>query len=305
VQTNNRRETRILIVMPHYYFNGETATAVNRSTQAAAREERLRALVAAVSSLHQALGGGTYGLDHGERKAWPMVQREPHALDLVIVTTGDAHLIGELAPLQNLFRHHATTAEPEMLGFECHKLLRDARGRYDYYGYVEDDIVLVDPLFLRKRRLFDQKFGPQALLQANRYEASPLAPVHKLYVDYRLNPRVTARYQNLADMPRLELPFLDDIIAFERTPYPSAGCFFLNDEQLAIFAGSPHFLDGDVSYLSPLDSAVTLSVMKTFRVYKPVLDQAWFLEVLHASPRWIGSVTQIATLAARPPPNGG
>jgi len=58
----------------------------------------------------------------------------------------------------------------------------------------------------------------------------------------------------------------------------------------------PYFLDGDTSYMSPLDSAVTLSVMKTFRVYKPVLDQAWFLEVLHASPRWIGSVTQVAAL---------
>jgi hypothetical protein len=56
-----------------------------------------------------------------------------------------------------------------------------------------------------------------------------------------------------------------------------------------------------VSYLSPLDSAVTLSVMKTFRIYKPVLDQAGFLEVLHASPRSIGSVTQIATIAAHPP----
>jgi hypothetical protein len=49
--------------------------------------------------------------------------------------------------------------------------------------------------------------------------------------------------------------------------------------------------------MSPLHSAVALSMMKTFRVYKPVLEQAWFLEVLHASPRWIGSVTQIAKLA--------
>lgn len=180
--------------------------------------------------------------------------------------------------------------------------MRDHKGRYDYYGFVEDDIVLVDPLFLRKRRLFDRAFGPQALLQPNRYEASPVGPVHKLYVDYRIAPRVTERYQNIKDTPRLELPFLDDTIGFERTPYPSAGCFFLNGEQLGIWAGGPHFLDGDTSYMSALDSAVTLSVMKTFRIYKPVLDQAWFLEVLHASPRWIGSVTEIATLATGAPP---
>jgi hypothetical protein len=292
---------RILIVMPHF-FRGTVEGATNRSTQVGAEAERLCALVATISSLHQALGGSTYGLDHGQRTAWRMMPEEPHSLDVVVVTTGTSHLLGELAPLQRMFRHHGTAADPVMLGFECHKLMREALGRYDYYGYVEDDIVILDPLLLRKRRLFDRQFGPQALLQPNRYEASPIGPVTKLYVDYRLAPHVTARYQDITEAPRLELPFLDDTIAFERTSYPSAGCFFLNDEQLWIPAASPHFLDGDVSYLSPLDSAATLSVMETFRIYEAVLDQAWFFEVLHASPRWIGSVTKIATLAAGPPP---
>jgi hypothetical protein len=54
------------------------------------------------------------------------------------------------------------------------KLLRDSGGGYDYYGYVEDDIVVVDPMFLHKRRLFDRTFGPYALLQPNRYRLPPL-----------------------------------------------------------------------------------------------------------------------------------
>ena len=62
---------------------------------------------------------------------------------------------------------------------------------------------------------------------------------------------------------------------------------------------APAFLDGDVSYLSPLDSAATLSVMKTFHVYKPVLDQAWFLEVEHASPRWIAAAQRQTRLIPR------
>jgi hypothetical protein len=277
---------RILLAMPHF-FDARGTDITNRSRRADARQERLRALIAAVAGVHQALGSATYGLDHEKRTSWQMASATPHALDLVICTAGDAHLLAELAPLRLAFRHHATDAAPMMLGFECHKVLRDAHGRYDYVGYLEDDIVLIDPLFFHKRRLFDRRFGPEALLQPNRYEASPSGPVHKLYVDYRLNPRVTAKYQNIAEAPRLDLPFLDGTVGFERTTYPSAGCFFLNDEQLGIWTASKNFLDGDVSYMSPLDSAVTLSIMKTFRVYKPVLDQAWFLEVLHASPRWI------------------
>jgi hypothetical protein len=132
---------RTLITMPHF-FRGTVEAATNRSTQIGARDERLRALVAAISSLHQALGGSSYGLDHGKRTAWPMTPPRPHALDIVVVTAGDAHLVAELAPLQRMFRHHRTDADPLMLGFECHKLMREARGRYDYYGYVEDDIVL-------------------------------------------------------------------------------------------------------------------------------------------------------------------
>ena len=192
-----------------------------------------------------------------------MLAQQPHALDIILVTTGSSHLAAELAPLQRMFRHHETDADPLLLGFECHKLLREHHGRYDYYGYVEDDIVLTDPLFLRKRSLFDRQFGPNALLQPNRYEASPLPPVTKLYVDYRLGGHVTAPYQDVTDAPRLKMTFLDETIAFERTSYPSAGCFFLNDEQLDVLVASRHFLDGDISYLSPLDSAVTLSGMKT------------------------------------------
>jgi len=282
--------------MPHF-FDRKGADKTNRSRQASARDERLRSLIAAISSPHQALGTATYGLNHGEAKAERSMPKQPYTVDLVVCTAGDSHLLDEIRPLDHLYHHHPTKAEPIMLGFECHKVLRDARGRYDYYAFVEDDVVLSDPIFFKKRRLFDQHFEPRALLQPNRYELQPTGPVNKLYVDYKLRPQVTEKYQNIAEAPRLDMPFVDEAIAFERTTYPSAGCFFLNAEQLKLWSDGPYFLDGDVSYMSPLDSAVTLSVMKTFRIYKPCLEQAWFLEVLHASPRWIGSAAEIATLA--------
>jgi hypothetical protein len=285
---------RILLVMPHF-FGEPIPDATNRSRLASARTERLRALVASICGPHQAMGTGTYGLDHGQARA--QRSRSGQRIDLVICTTRNAHLLDEIRALRTLFQHHPTDAEPMMLGFECHKVMRQARGRYDYYGFIEDDVVLTDPLFFRKRRLFDQRFGPDALLQPNRYELSPNGPVHKLYVDYRLNRKVTERYQDIAEVPLLQMPFLDGDVSFERTTYPSAGCFFLSAAQLDRWVDSPHFLDGDVSYLSALDSAVTLSVMKAFRIYKPVLEHGWFLEVLHASPRWIGSVARIAAVA--------
>ena len=292
---------RVLITIPHF-FKPIDGNATNRSQRVGAEEERRRALAATVASLQQTFGAGIYGLDHFNRIAWQAAPSQRYELDVVVCTTGDAHLLKQMAPMHALFRHHATEAEPAMLGFECHKLLSDARGKYDYYGYLEDDVVITDPLFFRKRRLFDRNFGVEALLQPNRCELRTDGPVQKLYVDYHLRPGLTAPYQNLGDRPQLHLPFADETILFERTAYPSAGCFFLSDEQLALWISGGHFLDGDTSYLSALDSAATLSVMKTFRIYKPVLDQAWFLEVLHASPRWITSVEQMVRLGPRREP---
>ncbi|MEN2470073.1 hypothetical protein [Burkholderia sp. GS2Y] len=286
---------RILLVMPHF-FGDPMPNATNRSRLETARTERVRALVAALCSPHQALGCGTFGLDHGQARSWRSAEASASVLDVVICTVGDAHLLGDIRGLNSLFRHQPTQCEPMMLGFECHKILRDARGNYDYYGFVEDDVVLSDPLFFRKRGWFDHHFGTEALLQPNRYELSLGGPIQKLYVDYSLSHHVTERYQNITDIPWLELPYLGGRIRFERTAYPSAGCFFLSAAQLDQWIAGPFFLDGDVSYLSPLDSAVTLSVMKTFRIYKPVLRDAGFLEVLHASPRWIGSVTSQTVL---------
>jgi hypothetical protein len=93
---------RVLIVTPHF-FKGTVEGATNRSTQVGADAERSRALIASISSLHQALGGSTYGLDHGQRTAWPMMAEQPHALDIVIVTTGQNHLVHELAPCSACF----------------------------------------------------------------------------------------------------------------------------------------------------------------------------------------------------------
>jgi hypothetical protein len=292
---------RILITIPHYYKVNDS-NAENRSERPGTREERIRALVASILGMQQSFGTATYGLDHLNKMSWQAAPSSPHELTIAVRTAGDAHLLGAIPWMRSLYQHRPTDAQPRMLGFECHRLLAEARGDYDYYGFVEDDIVISDPLFFRKRRLFDRVHGPQALLQPNRYELAGDGPVRKLYVDYRIRPALTAPYQDVSQVPRLALPFLDETVEFERTTYPSAGCFFLSAEQLAMWVDGPAFLDGDISYMGPLDSAATLSVMKSFRIYKPVLDQAAFLEVLHASPRWIQSAAQQTTLMPRTGP---
>jgi hypothetical protein len=43
----------------------------------------------------------------------------------------------------------------------------------------------------------------------------------------------------------------------------------------------PYFLDRDCSFVGPLESAATLGIMKTFKIYKAAPSHANFMEIQH------------------------
>ena len=280
---------KILVVIPHYFGGdkeGGDNTAINRSMRPNARHERTHALTRVLASLQTAFGPHCFGLNHSKGRARRV--KQDHQIDVIIVTLPDAHLLSELpASVKSGFRHATANCDPLRLGFVAHRILGEEGEKYDYSVYLEDDVAIHDPLFFRKRRAFDTQFGPEALLQPQRYEVGGRNLLRKLYVDWAVTLKKTVTFQNIADRPRISFDFGGDLYEMKRTSYPSSGCFILSDEQRRLWRQSPSFLDGDESYFSPLDSAATLSVMKTFRIYKPCLDHSWFFEVEHVSPRWI------------------
>jgi hypothetical protein len=286
---------RVLVVIPHFY-SGASPNGTNQSRNPQARNERVQALTSTITSLQQTFGQSVYGLDHWARCARQARSTIPHEVEIIVCTNGDNHLLDAIQSLRPLIRHHIVDGDPTMLGFECHRLLASNLGRYDYYCYLEDDISILDPLFFRKRKQFDSIFDNEVLLQPNRFELKSGGVVNKLYVDFRLSPKVTANMQVIDRHDTLQMGFFDGEITFERTTYPSAGCFILNEAQLSRWMHSDCFLDLDVSYMSALDSAATLSVMKTFKIYKSQLGSAWFFEVQHSSPRWIQAAERITHL---------
>ena len=93
------------------------------------------------------------------------------------------------------------------------------------------------------------------------------------------DPSIGARIQDVRERPRLEAEFLGDKLVLSRVNNTHGGCFFLNRRQMEHWAGRPYFLDRDTSFAGPLESAATLGITKTFRVYKPARENAAFLEV--------------------------
>ncbi|NJP12015.1 MAG: calcium-binding protein [Leptolyngbyaceae cyanobacterium RU_5_1] len=279
---------QILLTIAHFFKPNSGRHASQRKDPA----PRLQALTLSLTALHQLFSKSQGVINLAQRLTLPANQSQAHDLDIVICTTQDHHLLDQLSLPYHFYRHHPTQAEPLLLGFECQAVLQDCLGQYDYYCFLEDDLILHDPWFFVKLAWFTQQAGDLSLLQPNRYEVSTHALTCKTYIDGDLAARVTAPFQKVEEKPQIQGRIMGQPITLQRTLNPHSGCYFLNANQMAHWASQPDFLNRDVSFVSPLESAATLGIMKTFRVYKPVPGQASFLEIQHFGQGFLDLIGQ-------------
>ena len=273
---------RVLFAIPHY-FNERDRSSYGSTRRGGARVEHL---TKCLQSLHEC-----FGPHQALFSAYPA--QAVHAsnesfcadVEIVVCTTGTHHLLDRLHP--GLCQHHNTQESPRQLGYACHEVLRDRMGRYDYYCYLEDDVRIGDALLFHKLRWFTEMVGDEALLQPNRYESSTSVKLRKLYVDGNLvDPTISRRFQDKTESHELQGIFAGLDLRFQRVDNPHAGCFFLNASQMQCWSEQEYFLDRASDFWGPLESAATLGIMRTFRVYKPARENAAFLEVEHLDPRY-------------------
>jgi hypothetical protein len=283
---------KALFVIPHYYapgngFYGSTGSASSL---------RAAALGKTIMGLHDTLGSRQAFLlwlqQHvpGKGNGHVIVANQElySQIDIIICTTQEKHLLNELPVPNRLYHHQATDAQPMLLGFACHQVLRSQLGRYEWYCYLEDDILINDALFFKKMEWFISTHGEDAVLAPHRFERSSTEPANKVYVDGSVRPDFTKPWQNVEDRRHLESEVLGMTLKFERWPNPNWGGFCLNAQQMQKWVDQPHFGDLDCSFAGSIESACNLGLIKTFRQYKPSPSNAGFFEVEHLHPRYLG-----------------
>ena len=284
---------KILVTIPHFHNpkgGGSYGSTGSESAQRAA------ALSRTISGLHESLGPRQAFLyclhepvpSRGNGRLLKVNEQVSSALDIAVCTVGDSHLINSLSVPRGMFHHQPVKSDPMMIGFACQQVLKTHLGKYDFYCYLEDDLLIQDPFFLRKLEWFTRSFGDDVVLLPHRYETSSKEALHKLYIDGPVRPDFTVRWQDVNDRRTLDRDFLGSRLAFERWSNPHSGCFFLNAAQMQRWAESPTFGDGDCSFAGPLESAASLGVMKNFRIYKSAAANAGFLELQHLHNRYLG-----------------
>ncbi|HEV7223213.1 MAG TPA: hypothetical protein VGN42_10970 [Pirellulales bacterium] len=278
---------KILFAIPHFY---DPAGGGRYGSLSPDPRPRVQALSACLATLHHVFGQEQKQIDIARRVVVPANQAQRNEIEIVICTSGDRHLLAQLPVPQQLYWHRPSTAEPMLLGFECQQVLREALGKFDYYCYLEDDLLLADPWFFFKLAWFNRLAGDGCLLQPHRYEMLGHVAARKVYIDGDLRPEVYSPFCDLDALPEIAGEALGVPVAFRPARNPHSGCYFLSAAQMAHWAAQPHFLDRDASFVGPLESAATLGVLRTFKIYKPAREQAAFLEIQHYGSQFLAQV---------------
>lgn len=280
---------RILFTILHCYKPGSD---VIHGSARGNKGKRADAVAACIAALHQTYGRQVVHMNDLHRSANGRLNAE---IKVVVCTTGDLHALDRIP--SGLYEHHATAANPLLLGYENHVVLAENVDKYDFYCFLEDDLFLDDPLFFIKLRWFNTQIGVEAVLQPNRFEVSPNLSIKKLYLDSRLrDATLSSRFQDISVQPRLTGKIMGQDVTFERPDNCHSGCFFLDNAQMKHWMAQPYFLDRSDAFAGPIESAGTLGIMRAFRVYKPAAENAGFLEIRHLDNSYLGGMV-------RPPEN--
>jgi hypothetical protein len=286
--------TRIFVAIPHYAGPSPGAEPTNApttnqmaSTKADSRPGRIAALKQVLAWLSGNFSAAVYRLDfglHGNQDIVGgsiVVEKRASRIDIEIVTVENDRLLSELT-LPPWARQRKMRCDPAELAFACHQVLAEKLGDYDWYCFVEDDILPLDPAFFVKLGWFNRTFGDDKLLSPNRYEI--FKGMLKVYVDGEgsIRPRERWRFR---ECPPLAGAYEGRELHFYAPVNPMAGCFFLNGRQMERWASAPGFGTRERGGFNALEAANFLHQRTVFDFYRPALRNADFLEVFHGQPR--------------------
>lgn len=282
---------KIFIAIPHFFNRkGEPQDSSPRyASTILSAHQRVPVLAGCLQSFLWAFPTDNIELDNSSGVIGKTVNlhRQTDEITIALCTVEQDHLVDLLPkPLPAQVKHEIVACEPLHLGFACHRLMTEAyhSGDYDFFGYFEDDIALCTTDTFTKIAWFAERFGEECVLVPNRFEV--FNNWHKVYIDGPLPDEITQLYYDHRKDKFLSADYLDGRKReFVRSSNPMAASFILTRGQMARLARDERFGRPSSGLMSYLESAQILPLLPNFKVYKPTLADASFLEVQHVGTR--------------------
>jgi hypothetical protein len=273
------------LVLAHFFRVEENA--IHSSTNERMRGQRMAAFEKTVTSWRAIFNpSATLNIEHRKFLPSPSTNGD---LDIIVLINENHHLIrSEFCDKNRLKIIQVKTDNPRFLPFAAHRVMADLRNEYDRFFYSEDDLAIRDGSFLSKLNVFQEAFGVSRVLQPNRFEINPASLHAKTYIDGDLRANFIEPFLKLVneDQNSLSIPFLGQAITLLRARNPHSGFFALTADQLKHWIQQKHFNDLDTSFVSPLESAATLGLLKTFSVFKASPPHQHFFEIEHLDQKF-------------------
>jgi hypothetical protein len=279
-------EPEIVIAIPHYF--GIQAPGTKRhAANSTDRTERALAVRRTVLGLHHCFGVPQCQIQIEKRATIAANQSIRRKLKILVCTRANDHLLADAQLPEWSYEQVVVNAAAAELGYVCREAMASYESSAEWLGYLEDDLLIHDSLWFQKLSWFQQLAGRAAVLLPNRYELGESALAVKAYVDGDIREQASDPFQNRAESSEMRTDFLGSSLRFVRPKNPHAGCYFLHREQWKRWKEHPSFSERSRAFIGPLESAASLGIMQTFRVYKPAPEHAAFFEVEHQSRQFI------------------
>lgn len=216
---------------------------------------------------------------------WGELLLPPLQIEIHVFTDGE-HLLADVLERFSgqITVHRLDLQDPRELPLACRDHLIAAEPLVDLTLYCEDDLVIGDPLFFDKQHWFLSRCNDQAVLMPHRYELIPGAAGRRLLPDGPLKPAFIQRFCQPRDDVANGRFHDGQQVRFDLTANPHSGMFCLNPAQVSRLR--QHTLPRE-GFVTPLETAATLTVLQHFAVLKPSLPQRSFLWVEHAHPSYL------------------
>ena len=178
--------------------------------------------------------------------------------------------------------------DPRELGLAARDWLIAHPAPADLNLYLEDDLVIHDPLFAHKMLWMAHHSNQGCVLLPHRFEQTRhfgIAP--RLLIDGPIN------HEEIADWHRAEISVAtgqfrnEKKIRFDCPSNPHSGCFGITRYQLNQLASMQLPRCG---FVGPLETAATLTVGCAFRILKPALVSRDFFMIEHGHPSYLGYI---------------
>lgn len=291
---------RLRVAIPHFFceMNGGSGYGSGRPGQRLARSLALGRCLSGLLALRRSpndavLHIGDRCIEHWPARADRLQRLMALELDIHVFSDGEHQLDDVLSLFSGRIHQHTVALEnPRHLPLAARDWLIQTHAEADLLFYLEDDLVITDPLFIDKQRWFLERTNHQLVLMPHRVEPTLHAADAQLLVDGPLRPEFLQQFctpQKQAVKGRFD-PESEEV-SFDISNNPHAGCFLISQQQAKGLEGQNLPRDG---FVGPLETAATLTVLAHFPVLKPSTGHQRFLQIEHGHPSFLSYLNSFA-----------